>query len=149
MNVAQYNLSILNAPPEEMGDFLSEIDRVNTLGNSAKGFVWRFATDGVNNSLADVVGDYIINLTVWRSIDDLWNFTFSGGHLDMLRRRRDWFVPGEMTNILWWIPEGELPTPDEAEARMAHYWEYGPSPTAFTWKTVPLSNERCPCATSA
>lgn len=138
--LAQYNVAILKGAPGDLPDFEAEVARVNALGDVAPGFVWRYATPGGSDSLDDTVGPYIINLTAWASMDDLWNFTFSGDHLDMLRRRRDWFVPGEMTNILWWFhhhPGDPWPTPAEAEARVCYFWENGPSPVAFTWKTSP------------
>ena len=141
--LAQYNVAMLKAAPADLPDFEAEVERVNTKGDAAPGFMWRYATPGEANSLDDTVGPYIINLTVWRTMDDLWNFTFSGDHLDMLRRRRDWFVPGEMTNILWWVHEADLwPTPAEAEARVCYFWENGPSPVAFTWKTMPIPDLR-------
>lgn len=144
MNVAQYNVAMLKAPAADLPDFLAEVARVNAVGDEAPGFIWRYKSPGDENSLDDTVGPYIINLTVWASLDDLWNFTFSGDHLDMLRRRRDWFVPGEMTNILWYLPDWWfpwwpiMPTPEEAEARVCYYWENGPSEIAWTWKTSPL-----------
>lgn len=33
---------------------------------------------------------------------------------------------------LWWVPAGHRPTVAEAEARLLHLREHGPTPYAFT-----------------
>lgn len=136
MQLAQYNIARLKAPPAELPDFLEEVKRVNEIGDAHPGFVWRYeVSDG--NSLEETVRDgKIINLTVWETPQTLWDFTFMGAHLQMLRRRKDWFVPGEMTNILWWVDDGHRPTVAEAEERMDHFLKRGATAEAFTWKEI-------------
>jgi hypothetical protein len=54
-------------------------------------------------------------------------------------RRREWFVKhAEAFQVLWWIPEGHIPTVDEAEFKLAHLREHGPTPDAFTSSTADL-----------
>jgi hypothetical protein len=36
--------------------------------------------------------------------------------------------------VLWWVPAGHEPTVEEAEARLDHLREHGPTPEAFTFK---------------
>ena len=51
----------------------------------------------------------------------------------MLRRRREWFE--KMTDAytaLWWVPRGHIPTIAEAEDRVRHLRQHGPTPHAFT-----------------
>ena len=36
--------------------------------------------------------------------------------------------------MLWWIPAGQVPTIEEAKARLAHLRDHGPTPAAFTFK---------------
>jgi hypothetical protein len=38
----------------------------------------------------------------------------------------------EVQTALWWIPRGHTPTTDEAEERVIHLREFGPTPYAFT-----------------
>jgi hypothetical protein len=42
--------------------------------------------------------------------------------------------------VLWWVPEGEIPTVEEAKERLEHLRDHGPTPFAFTFK------ERFPAA---
>jgi hypothetical protein len=35
---------------------------------------------------------------------------------------------------LWWIPDGAIPTVDEAVERLEHLRAHGPTPTAFTFR---------------
>ena len=135
--VAQYNVARLKAAPEDLGDFLSEVERVNALADAAPGFLWRYKADGQDNSLTDTVRDgMVINLTTWRSPEDLWRFTYTADHLDMLKRRRDWFVPGELGNVLWWVRPEHQPSVAEADARLDYLREFGASYQAFTFKEV-------------
>jgi hypothetical protein len=76
-----------------------------------------------------------VNLTVWESIDALADFTYRTGHVDLLRRRREFFeVPTEPILCLWWIPEGTIPTVEDAIRRLQHLREHGPAPEAFTFR---------------
>ena len=46
-----------------------------------------------------------------------------------------WFERmAEAQAALWWIPRGHTPTTDEAEERVIHLREFGPTPYAFTLK---------------
>ena len=35
---------------------------------------------------------------------------------------------------LWWVPAGTVPTVAEAEQRLIHLHEHGPTPHAFTFR---------------
>jgi hypothetical protein len=53
----------------------------------------------------------------------------------ILRRRREFFeVPTQPILCVWWIPEGTIPTVDDALARLEHLRANGPTPTAFTFR---------------
>jgi hypothetical protein len=77
----------------------------------------------------------IVNLSVWESVEALWAFVYESGHLEVMRRRREWFrrLPTAYV-VLWWIPEGAPPTVEESIARLEHLQEHGPTPQAFTFK---------------
>jgi hypothetical protein len=51
-----------------------------------------------------------------------------------MRRRREWFEHIHLFMALWWVPEGHIPTVEEAELRLARLREHGPAPFAFTFK---------------
>ncbi|MEV8512908.1 DUF3291 domain-containing protein [Dactylosporangium sp. NPDC051484] len=86
-------------------------------------------------SLRPFGGDVMVNLSVWRSLEALREFTFRSGHLDILRRRREWFRPfGDAFAVVWWVPEGHVPTLGEAEERLDLLRREGPTPRAFTFR---------------
>ena len=37
---------------------------------------------------------------------------------------------------LWWVPAGHIPTVTEAQARLKHLAEHGPTPHAFTFRVT-------------
>jgi hypothetical protein len=76
----------------------------------------------------------IVNMSVWETIDDLAAFVYRSGHVEVMRRRREWFERTPLYMVLWWVPAGQLPTVDEAEERLAHLRRHGPTPFAFTFK---------------
>jgi hypothetical protein len=72
---------------------------------------------------------------VWESIEALGDFTYRSGHMEFLRRRRDFFEAATQPILcLWWIPEGTIPTVTDAIARLEHLRAHGPTPTAFTFR---------------
>jgi hypothetical protein len=138
-HLAQYNVARLVAPLDDprLAGFVADLDRVNTLGDRSPGFVWRLKTeDGTSTSVR--VGDddrVLVNFTVWNSVDALFEYTYHSDHAGVFRRRREWFEqPSQPYLVLWWIPAGQIPTLEEAEARLAHLRTHGPTPHAFTFK---------------
>ena len=138
-NIAQYNIARLLAPLDDplLADFVRDLDRINGLGDASPGFVWRLKTaDGTSTSVR-IRGDerLIVNYTVWSSIEALHEFTFRSAHVEVYRRRREWFELLETPfAVLWWIPSGHVPDIPEAEARLDHLIEHGPTAHAFTFK---------------
>ena len=66
---------------------------------------------------------------------NLADFVYGGGHLEIMRRRREWFrALAESHLVLWWVPEGEIPTVEQAVERLDHLRAHGPAPRAFTFK---------------
>jgi hypothetical protein len=133
MKVAQYNVAKLKGEPEELPDFLKEVKRINAIGDEAPGFVWRYEVSEGNSLEERVQDDLIVNLTVWDTVQDLWNFSYQGGHLEALHRRREWFEYVPNSNVLWWVPSGHYPSVKEAEERLAMLRLNGPDYLAFTF----------------
>lgn len=139
-HLAQLNLGRLRAPLDaaEMADFVALLEPVNALADRSEGFVWRFRSEGAPDATGErpFGDDLLVNMSVWESAEALWNFTYRSEHLDLLRRRRDWFLRFERAYLaLWWIPVGHRPTPAEAGERLRLLRENGPTPAAFTLKT--------------
>ena len=121
-HVAQVNVARLIEPldSDRLADFVAALDQVNSSADLAPGFVWRLKTDQGNaTSLSafewDVEGSagVITNMSVWESCEALKEFIFSTAHLEVLRKRKNWFLKvGEATTALWWIPAGTIPSVD-------------------------------------
>jgi hypothetical protein len=158
VHLAQLNIGRLRAPLDDpsIADFRDNLDRVNALAEASPGYVWRLQDEGGNATGFNPFDDdlAIINLTVWESIDALADFTYRSGHTSFLRRRREFFeAPSQPILCLWWIPEGTIPTIDDAIARLEHLRAHGPTAQAFTFRhrfppdgeEVELGSERDAC----
>ncbi|WP_241479673.1 DUF3291 domain-containing protein [Nocardiopsis lucentensis] len=138
--LAQLNIAVMRAPLDDpsMRDFADGLDRINGIAESSPGYVWRLLDDGGKDAtgLRDFGDDVLMNLSVWKDVDALWDFTYRSDHLDFLRRRREWFERmREAFVVLWWIPTGTLPTVGEAKRRLDLLRTNGPSPEAFDLRT--------------
>jgi hypothetical protein len=138
-HLAQYNVARLVAPLDNprIKDFVDNLERINTLGDRTPGFVWRHQTAEGNSTSVRVRGDplILINFSVWKDAESLFEYTYRSGHAEMYRRRREWFEPpSEAHLVLWWIPAGHEPTVEEAEERLDYLRAHGPTPHAFTFK---------------
>lgn len=138
-HVAELNIARLAAPLDspEMKDFVVALDPINELADRSPGFVWRLIGDAGIGAL-DLRGpfgdDVVVNMSVWESVEALRAFTYHSGHLEYLRRRREFFHHDGMTTymVLWHVDEGHVPTLDEAAERLDHLTAHGPTPYAFT-----------------
>lgn len=139
MHLAQLNVGRLRAPIDDpmIDDFRSNLAGINALAEASPGYVWRLQDDGGDATGIHAFEDEleILNLTVWESIEALADFTYRSGHVELLRRRREFFeAPSEPILCLWWIPDGTIPTVEEALARLDHLRAHGPTPVAFTFR---------------
>jgi hypothetical protein len=140
MHLAQLNIGRLVAPLTEphLAGFVAGLEPVNALADAAPGFVWRLQTeDGDATAIRPFEDDQLlVNMSVWRSVQALANFVYSGPHRAIMVQRREWFVPmRESFQVLWWVPEDALPSVAEALERLAHLREHGPTPFAFTFRS--------------
>jgi hypothetical protein len=147
--IAQVNIARLRAPldSEQLASFVAALDPVNASADSAPGFIWRLQTDEGNATAVRAfewepqeAAGVIINMSVWESIEHLSDWVYGPFHRAVLVQRRRWFERvSEATTALWWTREGDLPTTLDAESRVLHLREHGPTPTAFTFKETFLS----------
>jgi hypothetical protein len=139
MHLAQLNIGRLSAPIDDpvIDDFRMSLARINSIAEASPGYVWRLQDESGNATSIKAFQDEleIINLTVWESIEALADFTYRSSHVELLRRRRDFFeVPDQPILCLWWIPEGTVPNVEEAVSRLDYLRTHGPSPRAFTFR---------------
>lgn len=137
--LAQVNIARMLAPIDSpvMAEFVSYLDPINALAESSEGFIWRLKDDGNDATSIKIFNDefLIVNMTVWKDIDALFQFTYKTHHTEVFKKRASWFekMP-EMHYALWWIPKGHLPTIAEAEERLTYIRAHGETPRAFTFK---------------
>ncbi|MGN6332055.1 MAG: DUF3291 domain-containing protein [Motilibacteraceae bacterium] len=142
VQLAQVNVSRLAAPltSAQLAGFVAASGPVEAASTAAEGFCWRthlvVPAGSRTHPFAWDVGDsagMVVNLSVWASLEPLLAFVHTGPHLDALRQRRSWFLRHpEQAAAIWWVPDGHRPPLREAEERLRHLREHGPTPTAFT-----------------
>lgn len=138
--LAQLNIGIIRGAIDSpvMAEFVANLDRINALAEQTPGFVWRLQTEEGN---ATAIRPYhenenmAVNLSVWTDVDSLRRFVFQSAHVDIMRRRSEWFLKmDEAFLVLWWVPRGHIPTIEEAKDRLELLRRRGPSAEAFTFR---------------
>jgi len=119
-------------------DFVDNLERINVLGESTPGFVWRLKDEeGTGATRIQAYDDprIIINFTIWESIKQLRDFTYNSDHADFFKRRREWFEEKDSNGyVLWWAEAGVIPSLTEAIDKLHYLDKKGPTPVAFTFK---------------
>jgi hypothetical protein len=136
VHLAQFNVARLTAAQNDprVADFMNTLDAINALGEAHPGFVWRYQDDSGSAVDTDVFDDLrvILNYTIWKSVEALRSYVYSGGHLEYFQRRREWFeTSSEPSLVMWWVPEGTIPDLDESQGRLAHLRANGLNAVAF------------------
>ena len=137
-HLAQLNIAILKEPLDSpaLADFVANLDRINALAENSPGYVWRLKSDDNNAVSFRLMGeDSIVNMSVWQDIESLSQYVYKSAHVDIMRRRWEWFERmAEAFMVLWWIPEGHQPSIDEALHQLNHLRAHGPTAVAFTFR---------------
>lgn len=147
--LAQLNIATMKEPLDSpaMADFVANLDRINALAEQAPGFVWRLQTDeGDATALRPLGENTLVNLSVWRDVQSLNDYVYRSGHVEIMRRRKEWFERmAQAWVVLWWVPSGHRPDVAEAAERLAELRAQGPSPRAFTFKQAyPAPDDSAP-----
>lgn len=138
-HLAQLNIARMigvNINDPLMKDFVAQLDDVNKAAENSKGFVWRLKEDNNNATSIKAFDDdqLIVNMSVWKTIDDLEDFVYKGIHLGVLRRRKEWFSKMKFYTVMWYVPAGNMPLLEEAKNKLKYLEENGSSPQAFDFK---------------
>lgn len=138
-HLAEINIATMLAPmdSEIMAGFVARLDEINALADAAPGFVWRLQSeDGDAMSIRVYDNEFIIvNMSVWESIDALYEYAYKSDHVEVFRQRRDWFEKMSTPILaMWWIPTGTFPTPEDGKAKLEYMEKHGVTPLAFTFK---------------
>lgn len=145
-NLAQVNIARMLAPIDSpvMSDFVANLDRINQLSENSKGFIWRLTDENDNATSLQVFEDefIIVNMSVWTSKKSLFEFTYSSAHVEIFKRKKEWFSKmKDMHMALWYVTEGVEPTSEDAKERLEYLNANGESPYAFTFKSVFTADE--------
>ena len=138
-HIAQMNVATALYPLEDQGmaEFMGLLDTINALAESSPGFVWRLKSDQGNATDLRATDDpkFIVNMSVWQSVEALFDFAYKSAHRLVMAKRRQWFVPpAGAYQVLWWVKAGDEPTAEEGLARLRHLEQHGPTAHAFTFK---------------
>jgi Domain of unknown function (DUF3291) len=136
--LAQINIALMKAPIEDpvMAEFAAALNEVNAVADRSPGFVWRLQTSSGNATNIRAYSDsrMLVNLSVWRSIEQLKAYVYNSLHGDFFVRRRQWFEKYQGEHFaMWWIPSGYLPTVEEGKAKLDYLALHGDSPECFTF----------------
>ena len=137
--LAQLNIGIIKGPMDSpvMADFAANLERINAVAEHTPGFIWRLQTeDGDATAIRPFEDEnMLVNMSVWRDVDSLNQYVYSSAHVELMRRRREWFerMP-EAFLVLWWVPRGHRPSVVEAIAKLRLLRAQGPAAAAFTFR---------------
>ncbi|WP_299532677.1 DUF3291 domain-containing protein [Ulvibacterium sp.] len=138
--LAQINVARMigvNIEDPIMQEFVDNLDNVNELAENSAGFIWRLKDESNNASNFNPFNDeqVIINISVWKDIESLENFTYKTFHTDFLKRRKEWFHKyGKAYFALWWIEEGRYPSIEDAMERLEFLQLNGVTERAFNFR---------------
>lgn len=145
--IAEINIARMkgvNIQDPVMQEFVENLDKVNAIAEHSEGFIWRLKDETNNATAFDPYQDeqVIINISVWQSIELLEKFMYQTLHVEFLKRRKEWFHTfGKLYTAMWWIPEGQFPSIQEATEKLAYLQTHGPSGLVFDFKNKHLSGQ--------
>jgi|SRR5450432_308952 Domain of unknown function (DUF3291) len=151
-HLAQINVGRLVAPVDDpkVAEFMAGLEPINALADRAPGFVWRLQSASGNATDIAYNDDpfLVVNMSVWKSIESLRDFTYRSDHIGFFRDRAKWFVKMDQPSYcLWWVPAGRRPTVAEGRERMERYQLSGATPFSFWFsKQFPQPADEGVCA---
>lgn len=137
--LAQVNIARMLAPLDDplMALFVARLDEINALADSSPGFIWRLQSAEGNATSVRAYEDerILFNMSVWTSLEHYSDYVYKSAHREVMKMRRQWFERfDDLYTTIWWVPQGHIPTVEEAKERLEHLRTYGASAFAFTLK---------------
>ena len=144
MHLAQLNIGRLRGTKGDphMAGFFDNLDRVNAIADRMPGFVWRLKDESGNATNIPWPGadNMAVNMSVWDSIEALEKFVWQTAHTKIYAHKHEFFETLDTPYfVMWWIPEGHIPTLEEARERLDRFTAQGASEFAFGWADVPAA----------
>lgn len=140
-HLASYNIAKANYPMDDvrMQGFNDAIDQVNAEAERSPGFIWRLQDESGNATNIQIYNDpkMLVNLSVWKSIDDLKDYLYNGDHLSVFLRKKEWFEPMKTAHmVLWWVEAGTIPTAEAGKAKLEYLIDHGASEQGFGFREL-------------
>lgn len=137
--LAQLNIGIIRGAMDSpvMAEFAANLERINAVAEGSPGFIWRLQTDAGDATAIRPFDNpsMLVNMSVWRDLESLRRYVYHSAHLELMRRRGEWFERmSEAFLVLWWVPQGHRPTVDEAIGRLELLRSRGATAQAFTFR---------------
>lgn len=139
--LAQLNLARLKAPKGDPSteEFFRSISPINALAEASPGFVWRLVGEVKNHTDIPFFVDplMVVNISVWQDLESFRHFVYKSGHVQYIKRKKEWM--GKLEGpyaVLWWVPDGHVPTLTEAKEKYDTLCQMGPTPEAFDLHTT-------------
>lgn len=136
--LAQLNIAVMKEQLDSphMADFVANLERINAVAESSPGFIWRLQTEEGDATALRPLGDNtLVNMSVWKDVASLNHYVYKTAHVEIMRRRKEWFDRmREASIVLWWVPQGHRPSVVQAIERLELLRAHGPSADAFTFR---------------
>ena len=152
--LAQLNIGIIKGSMDSpvMAGFAANLERINAVAEQSPGFVWRLQTEEGDATAIRHFEDpnLLVNMSTWRDVESLNRYVYSSAHVEIMRRRREWFERMDQAFlVLWWVPPGHRPSVDEAVARLQLLRTRGPTAEAFNFRSAFPAPDAGPARTPA
>lgn len=139
--LAQLNLAKLKAPKGDpiTEEFFQAIGPINALAEVQPGFVWRLVGDVKEHTDIPFFLDpmLVVNISVWQDLETFRHFVYKTGHVQYIKRKKEWMETfGGAYTVLWWVPDGHVPTLKEALEKFEKLKSEGPTADAFDLATT-------------
>lgn len=136
--LAEVNIAKRLAPMDDpiMKDFVDNVDGINALADAAEGFVWRMQDENKDEAALIFQDDtLLINMSVWTDLDALFDYTYKSGHIEVFKRKKEWFSKMKMVHMaFWYVPVAYVPTLNDAKVRLDYLNTHGDTPYAFSFR---------------
>ena len=138
----QYNVALMREPFDHpiWDDFKSRLEELHLLADDNPSFLWRYQGEKDEHGYIHPYRDNELlmgNLSAWSDYSSLFDYTFTAGHLDIMKSKRKWFIPlPQPWSVLFYGEPSDLERSsedllEEAKQRLVYLADNGESPFAF------------------
>ena len=138
MTIAQMNWGRMKYSPDDprLAEFMDSLESIYRKAEAHPGFIWRMPDEEAARQLAALGYDdrFSATVSVWRSVEDLRDYTFGPDHGSFFDRRAEWFEDiDEPRLVIWEVEETARPSFKDAFDRLELLKTGGASGEAYAW----------------